>query len=241
MGIKNICFSEGFDDYSTARVTLEIVAGAPVATVHTAAAEVGQGLVTLHQQIARTELGVTTVIVRPADTSVGSAGSSSASRQSYMSGGAVKVAWSLAADAVVVLHLLFIALAVFGGIGVLWVPQLAWLHLPALAWAVWISATHGVCPLTPLENSLRRLAGQAGYPESFIDHYLMPVIYPGGLTPAQLSTAILRQVLANVVSAAASAAGQIGGSAGGLTKDALGDAAQKAGEGIRKLFSNEKK
>ncbi len=63
----------------------------------------------------------------------------------------------------------------------------------------------------------------------------------GGLTPAQLSTAILRQVLANVVSAAASAAGQIGGSAGGLTKDALGDAAQKAGEGIRKLFSNEKK
>lgn len=63
----------------------------------------------------------------------------------------------------------------------------------------------------------------------------------GGLTPAQLSMAIMRQVLANVVSAAASAAGQIGGSAGGLSKDALGEAAEKAAEGIKKLFSNEKK
>jgi xanthine dehydrogenase D subunit len=100
VGIKNICFSEGFDDYSTARVRLEVVAGSPVATVHTAAAEVGQGLVTLHQQITRTELGVETVIVRPADTTVGSAGSSSASRQSYMSGGAVKLACEMVRAAV---------------------------------------------------------------------------------------------------------------------------------------------
>lgn len=92
VGIKNICFSEGFDDYSTARVTLEVINGEPVATVHTAAAEVGQGLITLQQQIVRTELGIDTVTIRPADTSVGSAGSSSASRQSYMSGGAVKLA-----------------------------------------------------------------------------------------------------------------------------------------------------
>jgi CO/xanthine dehydrogenase Mo-binding subunit len=92
VGIKNICFSEGFDDYSTARVRLEVVGGAAVATVHTAAAEVGQGLITLQQQITRTELGVETVTIRPADTTVGSAGSSSASRQSYMSGGAVKLA-----------------------------------------------------------------------------------------------------------------------------------------------------
>ncbi len=92
VGIKNICFSEGFDDYSTASVRLEVVAGEPVAIVHTAAAEVGQGLVTLQGQIVRTELGVETVTIRPADTSVGSAGSSSASRQSYMSGGAVKAA-----------------------------------------------------------------------------------------------------------------------------------------------------
>jgi CO/xanthine dehydrogenase Mo-binding subunit len=92
VGIKNICFSEGFDDFSTAAVRLEVVGGAPVATVHTAAAEVGQGLITLQGQIARSELGVQQVTIRPADTSIGSAGSSSASRQSYMSGGAVKAA-----------------------------------------------------------------------------------------------------------------------------------------------------
>jgi CO/xanthine dehydrogenase Mo-binding subunit len=92
VGIKNIAFSEGFDDFATARVRLEVVAGQPVVTVHTAAAEVGQGLVTLQQQIARTELSVATVIVSTADTSVGSAGSTSASRQSYMTGGAVKSA-----------------------------------------------------------------------------------------------------------------------------------------------------
>lgn len=92
LGIKNICYSEGFDDYSTARVTLAAAGGEPAVIVHTAAAEVGQGLVTLQGQIARTELGVEQVTVRGADTTVGSAGSSSASRQSYMTGGAVKAA-----------------------------------------------------------------------------------------------------------------------------------------------------
>ncbi|MGW7291519.1 xanthine dehydrogenase subunit D [Streptomyces xiamenensis] len=90
VGIKNVGFSEGFDDYSTARVRLEVVAGEPVAVVHTAAAEVGQGGVTVQAQIARTELGVTRVTLLPADTTVGSAGSTSASRQTYMTGGAVK-------------------------------------------------------------------------------------------------------------------------------------------------------
>ena len=89
---KNVAFSEGFDDYSTARVRLEVVGGEPVATVHTAAAEVGQGLVTVEQQIARTELGVDRVVVAPKDTQVGSAGSTSASRQTYVTGGAVKAA-----------------------------------------------------------------------------------------------------------------------------------------------------
>ncbi|MER6945453.1 molybdopterin cofactor-binding domain-containing protein [Nonomuraea sp. NPDC000554] len=92
VGIKNICFSEGFDDYSTARVRAELIGGEPHVTVHTAAAEVGQGLVTLQAQIARTELGVHDVTVATADTAVGSAGSSSASRQSYVTGGAVKAA-----------------------------------------------------------------------------------------------------------------------------------------------------
>ncbi|MEU1617024.1 xanthine dehydrogenase subunit D [Streptomyces sp. NPDC005722] len=90
VGIKNVGFSEGFDDYSTARVRLEVLAGRPVATVHTAMAEVGQGGVTVHAQIARTELGVTQVTINPADTRVGSAGSTSASRQTYVTGGAVR-------------------------------------------------------------------------------------------------------------------------------------------------------
>src|SRR5439155_18881819 len=92
VGIKNICFSEGFDDYATARVRLQVIGGEATALVHTAAAEVGQGLVTLQAQIARTELGIERVTIAPADTRVGDAGSSSASRQSYMSGGAVKTA-----------------------------------------------------------------------------------------------------------------------------------------------------
>jgi xanthine dehydrogenase D subunit len=90
VGIKNVGFSEGFDDYSTAKVRMEVVGGEPVATVHTAMAEVGQGGVTVHAQIARTELGVTQVTIHPADTQVGSAGSTSASRQTYVTGGAVK-------------------------------------------------------------------------------------------------------------------------------------------------------
>ncbi|MEV0603099.1 molybdopterin cofactor-binding domain-containing protein [Streptomyces sp. NPDC050315] len=90
VGIKNVGFSEGFDDYSTARVRMEVINGEPVATVHTAMAEVGQGGVTVHAQIARTELGVQQVTIQPADTQVGSAGSTSASRQTYVTGGAVK-------------------------------------------------------------------------------------------------------------------------------------------------------
>ncbi|HEY2297844.1 MAG TPA: xanthine dehydrogenase subunit D [Jatrophihabitans sp.] len=89
---KNVGFSEGFDDYSTARVRLEVVAGEPIATVHTASAEVGQGLITIEQQIARTELGVERVTVHPKDTQVGSGGSTSASRQTYVTGGAIKAA-----------------------------------------------------------------------------------------------------------------------------------------------------
>jgi CO/xanthine dehydrogenase Mo-binding subunit len=92
VGFKNVGYSEGFDDHSTARVRLSVVDGRPRAEVHTAAAEVGQGLVTVQAQIAGTELGVSDVVVLDADTWVGSAGSSSASRQTYITGGAVKSA-----------------------------------------------------------------------------------------------------------------------------------------------------
>ncbi len=97
---KNVGFSEGFDDYSTARVRLEIAGGEPLVTVHTAAAEVGQGLVTIEQQICRTELGVDHVVVHPKDTTVGSGGSTSASRQTYVTGGAVRAACGRVRDQV---------------------------------------------------------------------------------------------------------------------------------------------
>ncbi|MGI9019029.1 MAG: molybdopterin cofactor-binding domain-containing protein [Euzebya sp.] len=93
VGFKNLMYSEGFDDYSTAAVRLELdSAGQPVATVRCAAAEVGQGFHSLAQQIVRSELGVSQVVIGPTDTSIGSAGSTSASRQTWMSGGAVQLA-----------------------------------------------------------------------------------------------------------------------------------------------------
>ena len=91
-GFKNVCYSHGFDDSCDARVRLERDSDGPIAYVHTAAAEVGQGVVTVQLQIARTELGLERVVVRNADTKIGSAGSSSASRQTWMAGAAVKLA-----------------------------------------------------------------------------------------------------------------------------------------------------
>jgi hypothetical protein len=89
-----------------------------------------------------------------------------------------------AAQAVLVGHLVFILFAVFGGGLVLYRTRWAWLHLPALAWGLWIELSHGICPLTPLENRLRLQAGEAGYRGGFIEHYLIPLIYPAGLQPA---------------------------------------------------------
>ena len=102
-GFKNIGYSEGFNDFSTARVRLSVVDGKPRVEVHTAGAEVGQGLVTIQAQIAGTELGVRDVMVLNADTEVGSAGSSSASRQTYITGGAVKAACEAVRERVVAL------------------------------------------------------------------------------------------------------------------------------------------
>lgn len=105
----------------------------------------------------------------------------------------------LAADAVLVLHLLFILFAALGGLLVAWRARVAWLHLPVLAWAAWIEATHGICPLTPLENTLRRAAGEAGYAGGFIEHYLTPLIYPPGLTPAHQVALAAGLVAANAL------------------------------------------
>lgn len=90
----------------------------------------------------------------------------------------------LLADALVALHLGFVAFVLGGGLLVWRWPRVAWLHLPAVVWAVWIECTAGICPLTPLENALRRAGGEAGYAGSFVEQYLVPLLYPPGLTPA---------------------------------------------------------
>ena len=86
------------------------------------------------------------------------------------------------ADAVLALHFAFIAFALLGGLLVWRWPRLAWLHLPAAAWAAGIAFLGGICPLTPLENRLRAAGGEGGYAGSFIEHHLEALIYPGWLT-----------------------------------------------------------
>lgn len=88
----------------------------------------------------------------------------------------------LAADLLVVVHLLFIAFVVGGGFLAWRWRRLAWLHAPAAVWGAAIEFMNWTCPLTPLENDLRRAAGDAGYQGGFIEHYIIPVIYPVGLT-----------------------------------------------------------
>jgi hypothetical protein len=89
----------------------------------------------------------------------------------------------IGADLVVLAHFLFILLVVFGGLLVARWPRLAWIHLPAAIWGVLVELMGWYCPLTPLENRLRRAGGEAGYEGGFIEHYLVPLIYPDGLTP----------------------------------------------------------
>jgi hypothetical protein len=85
-------------------------------------------------------------------------------------------------NAVVVLHTVFVAFVVLGGIAVYRWPSLAWVHVPAAVWGVLIEFAGWVCPLTPLENLLRVHAGEAGYRGGFVEHYLLRALYPAGLT-----------------------------------------------------------
>ena len=91
--------------------------------------------------------------------------------------------WRMAADALVLVHLGFILFVLLGGLLALRWPRLIWLHLPAVAWGIVVECLHLGCPLTPWENQMRRMAGQAGYEGGFIEHYLIPLIYTAGLTP----------------------------------------------------------
>jgi Protein of Unknown function (DUF2784) len=90
--------------------------------------------------------------------------------------------WALLADGLVTVHFAFTTFVIFGGF-------LAWrwrwivaAHVPALAWGCWVEVSHSICPLTPLENQLRHLGGEAGYSGGFLAHYLLRVLYPPGLT-----------------------------------------------------------
>jgi hypothetical protein len=93
------------------------------------------------------------------------------------------VGYRIAADLVVVLHFAFIAFVVLGGFIAWWRSHVAWLHVPIALWGATIEFAGWICPLTPLENALRRSAGDAGYAGGFIEHYVIPVVYPAGLTP----------------------------------------------------------
>jgi hypothetical protein len=85
------------------------------------------------------------------------------------------------ADLTVVVHLAFVLFVVFGGFLVARWRQVAWLHVPAAIWGAWIEFAGWVCPLTPLENWLRQQEGESVYTTGFVEHYLVPILYPASL------------------------------------------------------------
>lgn len=90
--------------------------------------------------------------------------------------------YGVLADLVLGAHFAFVLFVVFGGLLALRWPKMAWLHVPAAVWGVAIEYAGWICPLTPLENDLRARAGEAGYQGDFLGRYLLPVLYPEGLT-----------------------------------------------------------
>ena len=97
-------------------------------------------------------------------------------------GGAVPLSAAVLADATALLHLAFVVFVVLGGLLALRWPRAAWLHLPAVAWAAWVELAGWSCPLTPLENRLRAQAGRGAYAESFVEHHVLPLLYPAALS-----------------------------------------------------------
>lgn len=91
--------------------------------------------------------------------------------------------YRIAADLLVLFHFAFIVFVVLGGIFVLRKPRLAWLHMPCAVWGMLVEFNGWICPLTPWEQTLRLKAGDRGYAGGFIEHYLLALIYPDGLTP----------------------------------------------------------
>jgi uncharacterized protein DUF2784 len=94
----------------------------------------------------------------------------------------IKMSYHLLADTALVIHFAFIIFVLLGGILAIWWRKVAWLHIPAAVWGVLIEFAGWLCPLTSLENRLRIKGGEAGYPGGFVEEYILPVIYPAGLT-----------------------------------------------------------
>ena len=103
------------------------------------------------------------------------------------------------ADAIVVVHLIFVMYAVFGGVLVLKWVYTVYSHVPALLWGIAVEVNGWICPLTPLENELRAKAGLAGYTGGFVEHYVLPVLYPDNLTRLDQWTLAAVLILVNVV------------------------------------------
>ncbi len=107
--------------------------------------------------------------------------------------------YALLADLTVLLHGLFLLFVIAGALAVIRWPRLWPLHVACVAWGVYVALAGKICPLTPLENRFRRLAGEAGYGGGFIEHYLLPVIYPAGLTPGLQAALGAGALLLNVL------------------------------------------
>jgi hypothetical protein len=99
--------------------------------------------------------------------------------------------YQVLANLVVLVHLAFVLFAIFGGVCVFLWKRFAWVHLPAVLWAALIEFTGWVCPLTPLENWLREKAGDSGHQSGFVEHYILPILYPDSLTrPSQVALGV---------------------------------------------------
>jgi hypothetical protein len=105
----------------------------------------------------------------------------------------------IAADLIVLVHFAFVIFVVAGGLLALKWPKMAYLHIPAAVWGAWIGFANWICPLTPLENHLRRLVGEAGYAGGFIEHYITRILYPAGLTAGMRVILGIAVVAANLL------------------------------------------
>ena len=110
----------------------------------------------------------------------------------------------IAADVVLLVHFAFVLFVVLGGALLLRWPKLAWIHLPAVVWAALVELNGWICPLTPIEIELRRASGEAGYTGDFLEHYIVALLYPEGLTRAiQIALAIVVVAINAAIYAAA--------------------------------------